>query len=173
MSNAENFTEADNPIVLARKSWLAYVAPTFFYMAAIYALSAFGWGVNKLGAIALTGILVAAYLYVLLSIRSHMLFYNDNGVWVFSGIFPWNKGVSGVKWRDLDEAVFYQNFLSWVFSAYTLRVSHRFTREGEIRLHTMHGGDAAVQVINSIHQSLIANGNNTLVGSEEAGVGPD
>lgn len=28
--------------------------------------------------------------------------------WMICCVLPWNKGVAGVKWRDLDEAVYFQ-----------------------------------------------------------------
>lgn len=162
MDHAENFSSALNPVVLARKSWVAYIAPSVFYSAALYFLSSFAWEVSEIGALAVTFVCVAVYLYTLLSIRSYMLFYNENGVWVFEGVLPWTKGVSGVKWRDLDEAVYYQNFLSWIFRAYTVRISHRFTRASEIRLSAMHMGQTAVQRINAVHQTLLAKSANAL-----------
>ena len=157
MENAENFSDPINATVLARKSWIAYLAPTFFCAVALYVLGSLVMPLNRPVAISLWLLCVTVYFYILLSIRSYMLFINDNGVWIFSGVFPWTKGVSGVKWRDLDAAVYYQNFLSWLFGAYTIRISHRFTRSAEIRLTVMHHGQLAVQQINTIQQSMLAN----------------
>lgn len=43
-----------------------------------------------------------------LDLRAVHLYCGDVGVWVYSGVLPWNKGVAGVKWRNLDEAVYFQ-----------------------------------------------------------------
>jgi hypothetical protein len=77
-------------------------------------------------------------------LRSIQLYTDLDGVWVYRGIFPWDKGFSGVKWRDLEDAVFYPNFLSWALKSYTVRVGHRFTKSSEIVLRNIaNGNDAA------------------------------
>ena len=73
-----------------------------------------------------------------------------------SGLLPWNKGVRGVKWRDLDEATFTQGFSSWVLRSYSIRVGHRFTKDSEISLSSMYNGKEAVRIINQVHQKLVA-----------------
>lgn len=80
---------------------------------------------------------------------------DDLGVWVFWGILPWNKGTEGVKWRDIDEAVYFPDLWSWLGKSYTVRVGHRFTKEREIFLSNMANGKEAVQTINAKHAELI------------------
>jgi hypothetical protein len=77
-------------------------------------------------------------------------------VWVFRGILPWSKGVSGVKWRDLEDAVFFPNFLSWLLRSYTIRVGHRFTKTSEIVLPNIARGHEAVAHINERHRQTLA-----------------
>ena len=55
-------------------------------------------------------------------------------MWTYSGILPWKKGVSGVKWRDMDEATFVPGFWSWITGSYTVCIGHRFTKANEIVL---------------------------------------
>ena len=76
---------------------------------------------------------------------------------MFKGILPWAKGTSGVKWRDLDEAVFFPGFFGWVFKSYQLRIGHRFTKSSEIVLGHIRGGDTAVQEINQLHIEMVRN----------------
>jgi len=164
MDSAENFDAAADPIVLARKSWIVYIWPTVLYVAILYVLFTYAWSISKLITLPMIMLCFAAYFYKLLSLRSYMLYYDDNGVWVFSGVFPWSRGVSGVKWRDLDEAIYFQNFLSWMFNAYTIRVSQRQTKTAEILLDMIHMGQSAVQTINHVHHSLLAKSKNQFGG---------
>lgn len=93
--------------------------------------------------------------YRILEIRSHKLFYDNQGVWHSSGILPWTSGIRGVKWRDMGEAVFYQSALGWLTNSYSVRVTHRFTKSGEIRMsHTANGLQASGR-INLLHQEFV------------------
>jgi len=92
------------------------------------------------------------------ALQSIRLFYNRAGVWVSYGFLPWNRGAYGVKWRDLEGAIYYTNFSSWIFKSYTVRVSHRFAKTSEIYLTDMARGDLAVSRINELHDLLITNG---------------
>jgi hypothetical protein len=98
---------------------------------------------------------VAFVAYRVMVIRSYKLYYDDVGVWVYSGILPWKKGVLGVKWRDLDEALYYQTFWSWLFKSYSVRIGHRFTKSSEIFLTHMAQGNASAMAINSQHHELV------------------
>ncbi len=144
--------------VVGVKSWLAYVG--------VAAQAALLFGValpltftyaNELAAagVMLFSVLVIGYQFMLL--RSVQLYYDDVGVWVYSGILPWKKGVAGVKWRDMDEAIFEQGFWSWVTRSYTIRIGHRFTKSSEIRLTNIAGKDA-VGILNGLHQARIREG---------------
>jgi hypothetical protein len=93
--------------------------------------------------------------YRLLSLRSVQLYYDDIGVWTYSGILPWKKGVSGVKWRDMDEATFSPGFWSWITGSYTVRIGHRFTKGSEIVLTNIGRGKAAVATLNAYQQELL------------------
>jgi len=136
-------------------AWTAYIAPTFklllfLFISLIVASQSRIW-VGVVLALFFTGRYVLAILYR----RSLRLYADSEGVWVFSGIFPWNSGVGGVKWRDLDEAVFYQGFISWLCKSYDVRISHRFTKSGEIILDSIARGDEAVMHINALHKVFL------------------
>jgi hypothetical protein len=152
--------------VVGVKSWIAYLG--VFFMAAILfgvvlpLMFSFGdriapgFGDIAAGAVMVGSALVTGYRFLLL--RSVQLYYDDVGVWVYSGILPWKKGVAGVKWRDMDEATFEQGFWSWITRSYTIRIGHRFTKASEIRLTDIAGGKDAVAKLNAMHQSLIREG---------------
>ena len=144
--------------VIGRKSWLAYA------------------GVALLAAILLGGLLPAAFLwndtaalcvlvasglilfYRIAMLRSVLLYIDDAGVWVHAGVLPWKKGVTGVKWRDVDEATYAQGFWSWLTRSYMVRIGHRFTKSNEIVLTHIGGGKQAVATINARHQAMVRAG---------------
>lgn len=138
-------------------SWLAYVMPTVLTLVGVGLGGLLTYYQPYLG-VAVIVLVLALYVYNFLMLRSIRLYADEMGVWLFRGILPWAKGVSGVKWRDLDEAVFYQTFVGWVFKSYNLRIGHRFTRGSEILASGVFRGDAAVREINQYHMDLIRRG---------------
>lgn len=141
--------------VVGVKSWIAY-AGTLVLAALLFfgALPlAFMWNQLAAGAVLVASALLVGYRLLLL--RSVQLYYDDVGVWVYSGILPWKKGLSGVKWRDMDEATFVQGFWSWATRSYTIRIGHRFTKASEIVLTNIAGGKDAVASLNARQQALI------------------
>jgi hypothetical protein len=100
--------------------------------------------------------LVVAYRF--LAVRSVLLYYDDVGVWVVSGVLPWQRGVRGVKWRDMDDATYGGGFLAWITRSYTVHIGHRFTRGNGIVLHRIARGREAVETINALHQKMIRSG---------------
>lgn len=137
-----------------RVSWVAFIKPVSLSVLAL--LIFIGATQGNIWAAAVVTLLVLIYLtYQVLMLRSIQLYTDSDGVWVFRGIFPWDKGVNGVKWRDLEDAVFYPNFLSWALKSYTVRVGHRFTKSSEIVLrHIANGKDAAIH-INEFHKQAL------------------
>ncbi|NNG24867.1 hypothetical protein [Telluria aromaticivorans] len=144
--------------VIGVKSWLAYagvVALAVVLFAGALPL-AFMWNeIAAAGVLAVSALLVA---YRFLLVRSVQLYYDDVGVWVHSGVLPWKKGVSGVKWRDMDDATYVNGFVSWATRSYTVRIGHRFTKGSEIVLHNIARGRQAVETVNAVHQEMIRSG---------------
>ena len=139
---------------LGRKSWTAYIG--------IALIGLLSWGIAvplawrqspKYGVIVFV-LIAAVVAYKAMTLRAVHLFSNDMGVWLYSGILPWRKGVRGVKWRDLDDATYSQSMWSWLSKSYSMRIGHRFTRSSEILLTNISRGDKAVIAINSRHQEL-------------------
>lgn len=102
----------------------------------------------------LVGLIYGALAFF--SLRSYKLFTDTNGVWVASGIFPWSKGVTGVKWCDLDSVLYFTGFISWALKSHTIHIGHRYTKESEIVLTHMSNGPDAVMTINLLHQGYVS-----------------
>jgi hypothetical protein len=139
--------------------WPAYVRPLFAAFMHVFLLSiipaAIAAAMDKpqwQAPIIVIGVLIniALFAYDVLYIRSIVFFTDDNGVWVAKGILPWNKGISGVKWRDVSEAVFFQSFASWALKTYTVRVGHKFTNDTELVVANVRNGHEAAQHVNQV-----------------------
>ena len=144
--------------VIGVKSWMAYagvVALAVVLFAGALPL-AFLWNDYAAGAVLVVSAALVAYRFLL--VRSVQLYYDDVGVWVHSGVLPWKKGVSGVKWRDMDDATYVNGFVSWATRSYTVRIGHRFTKGSEIVLHNIARGRQAVETVNAVHQDMIRSG---------------
>ena len=139
-----------NYVILCRKAWTAYVSLTLWALLllaiALFVMESLQLPVTLL--ISTPALLWLTYKWLLL--RSVRLYYDDIGVWVYQGILPWSKGMRGVKWRDMDESTFVTGFWSWMLRSYTLRISHRFTKESEILLTHMYKGKEVSQQINQL-----------------------
>jgi hypothetical protein len=154
----QNAAGASPAQVIGVKSWLAYagVLALAIVLFGVLLPLAFLWHELAALAVLLLSALVVAYEFLL--VRSVQLYLDDLGVWVHSGVLPWKKGISGVKWRDMDEATFTNGFTSWITRSYTVRIGHRFTKESEIVLTNIARGKAAVAIVNARHQALIRGG---------------
>jgi len=146
-----------NAHIVGVKSWIAYLGLMVLALL-LFGLVPLAFMVNEIAAAVVMVVATLVVGYRFLTIRSVVLYYDEVGVWVFSGVLPWKKGVAGVKWRDMDEATFEQGFWSWITGSYTIRIGHRFTKASEIRLTTIAGGKDAVAKLNAHQQGLIREG---------------
>ena len=144
--------------VIGVKSWLAYagVAALAVILFGVLLPLAFLWHEMAALAVLILSALLVGYQFLL--VRSVQLYMDDLGVWVHAGVLPWKKGVSGVKWRDMDEATFVNGFTSWATRSYTVRIGHRFTKDSEIVLTNIARGKDAVASVSARHQALIRSG---------------
>ena len=161
-----NLVESGSPFLTFRLSWFAYVRETWAFLLRFFVCGLLATGLEwalvrfakmpKMDWLVLVGVVVAIAwtIYSIALTRSVRLFTDENGVWLHSGIFPWNTGVSGVQWRDLGQAGFTQGFASWALRSYDVRVSHRFTTGAELFLKHVHRGNLAVQHINDVMADL-------------------
>ncbi len=139
-----------------RKAWTAYIRPLVVFVIIVsIGVALISNGFPVAGPV-LCAFAVGLLGIQILTIRSIVLYTNDHGVWVYRGIFPWSKGSSGVKWRDLEDAVYFTGFWSWALKSYTIRVGHRFTKSSEIVLSHIARGNLAVEHINRFHNQVLA-----------------
>lgn len=110
------------------------------------------WRHIAVGLVVLMAI-VTAYRFAM--IWSVVFFYDDDGVWMFQGVLPWNKGVYGVKWRDVESAAFAQGLFAWMTRSYPVTIVERYTQRGEMRLPHLWRGDQAVAEINQHLMAMI------------------
>ncbi|WJT10905.1 hypothetical protein [Vibrio harveyi] len=140
-----------------RLSWVAYLRPLLvlpILLGITFLLAGFHQAIIYVG----SALAVLLTIYKMALLKSTYLFANDEGVWVYSGIFPWSRGAGGVRWRDIDDAQFTTGFINWLFKAYTIKINHRFTKGNEISLPLVKNGDKAVDRINALHGSYLRNG---------------
>ncbi|QYF95352.1 hypothetical protein KY495_09455 [Massilia sp. PAMC28688] len=147
--------------VVGVKSWTAYLkvlalAVLVFCVALPLAFEHGDAGHITAAVVMVLGALLVAYKF--LALRAVLLYYDDVGVWVSSGVLPWQRGVFGVKWRDMDEATFEQGFWSWLTRSYNVRIGHRFTKGSEIRLTRISNGKNAMALLNTRHHDMIRDG---------------
>ncbi len=154
MDQNNAITAATDAHSLGGKSWTAYIGTAILALILLALVAAFGYA-NIFGGLLIGALSLVFIVLRFLSIKSHHLYMDDIGVWKSSGILPWTKGVSGVKWRDLDEAVFFQSMFSWMFKSYSIRIGHRFTKDSEIFLSHWNNGHNAVTAINARHKELV------------------
>lgn len=131
-------------------SWLAYFRPMIMSVfIVLVALLLAELAEEKL--LAGAGLIVAVMwlLYKIAYLRSVSVFTNEKGVWVCQGLFPWQRGVVGVKWRDLDGAIYMTGFVSWMTRAYRVQIRHRYTKALELALDNVHNGHHFVGHINA------------------------
>lgn len=135
-------------IFLCGKSWTAYVSTFMIALLLFFAALPLAFKYNTRAAliVLLGSALIVGYR--LLTIRSHQLYYDEAGVWLAAGILPWKKKLTGVPWRDMDQASAETTFWSWLFRSYTVRISLRGTRQTVIYASGMARGKQAVDAIN-------------------------
>jgi hypothetical protein len=143
---------------LGGKSWTAYIWLSLLTLIILLPVTKASWSSSLMLGLIVTALVFAFIAYQVLLTRSYSIYYDEIGIWVYSGILPWSKGVSGVKWRDLDETVYSQNFSSWLFKSYSIRIRHRFTKSSEIFLTHMHLGHDIARAINDRHHELVQAG---------------
>lgn len=155
----DNFAGISTAVVhLSRKAWTAYVGVAIrLLLLLVLAVAALYWQSTYWQLILLVMVIPLALIgYQFWLLRSYRLYYDEVGVWVYSGILPWKRGVSGVKWRDLDEAIFVNDFSSWLTGAYTVQLRHRFTKVIEITEKSMADGKQAAIAINQQQRKHLA-----------------
>ena len=78
-----------------------------------------------------------------------LFYYDESGVWVYRGVFPWSRGVYGVRWRDFEDCLYTTNLIYWFSKGYPVSVRPRFSTNPTIHIPPIHKGREAVEVINN------------------------
>lgn len=163
-------------IILAHKSWTAYVAPVIAMalflivswliltkgaVAAAYVAKS-NWQIAKVIAVGTrpTALIVAVaavavFAYRALLIKSHCLYMNRSGVWMYRGVWPWDRRAPGVFWHELGHAAASHGFWEWAFHSHTLYLTKRYGTTAVERAHShIHNADVAVAEVNAVLQTL-------------------
>ncbi len=147
-----NFAAQSAPQSTFLLSWVAYVRPIVLFLVLVIIGLIVSQSANNaiiiLIGYAVIFVAILKMIYDVMWLKRVRFYYNQDGVWIYSGILPWNKGVSGVKWRDIDEATYYTGFISWLTKSYRIRVGHRFTKSSEMFLSHVKRGNLAAAAIN-------------------------
>lgn len=130
-------------------SWVAYFRPVLTTMLAVVVSFYIAEMMERQW---LVGVIVAiAFIclaYQVLYIRSVKIYIDDKGVWLYQGVLPWQKGFYGVKWRDIDGALYNKGLISWACRSYAIHVVHRYTKNSEIYLRHVRHGNLFVETVN-------------------------
>lgn len=138
-------------------SWLAYVRPLIVSVViGVVGLIIAGIAERQWLIGAAVIIAIAWLIYQVMYLRSIKLFANDSGVWIYQGVLPWQKGFNGVKWRDVDGALYSRGFISWACGSYAIHVGHRYTKGCEIAIPHVRHGHRFVEYVNDEHQRKIS-----------------
>jgi hypothetical protein len=157
VNNATVCVESAEEALVAKKSWTAYVGITFLGLFLLLVVVRAIWSFSTIAGL-VSFVAATSYIaYRVLTLRSVRLYCDEEGVWIYSGVLPWEKGFNGVKWRDLDDAVYFTGMFSWLFKSYTVRLGHRFTKSSEIILSHIENGNQITAEINSRHQNRVRN----------------
>ncbi|EAB4139907.1 hypothetical protein N7G03_000745 [Salmonella enterica] len=137
-------------------SWIAYIRPVIIFL--IIFLIGISLSQSQTKGLSVAGyfVIVAAlvnFLCSLLFLKTLKMWVDDDGVWLFRGIFPWTKGTVGTTWRDISDASYFTGFISWTTKSYRIRVGHRFTKTSELVIPHVKNGNLAVMEINETIKS--------------------
>jgi len=148
----ENHSKAQTP---DGKSWSAYkwlmLLLLFTLIPISLACCSSSWPLRLF----VSGLALVYIASQILLIRSYNIYHDDIGIWAYSGIFPWGKGAIEVKWRDLDEAVYFHKCWSWLFISCSIRIGHQFKKSSKTSLTHMHKNKETNLKINDRHQELV------------------
>ena len=160
--------EVGSPFLVFKLSWVAYLSEAWRFLLRFAIFGMIAFAAMKLLAIGtkkpeqewllvLSFFLAIAYtVYSIAMTRSVVICTDETGVWRYAGIFPWQKGITGVKWRDLGEAGYTTGLMPWMMRSYSIVVSHRFSQGAELAVKHVYRGNLAVEHINQLMMSVSA-----------------
>lgn len=137
-----------------RVSWIVYikeivyatlVISLWYYLAPLMKSKMI---LNCLQVGVVVGLIIILYrMYYTWTIR---LYANDSGIWVYRGVFPWARGVYGMKWGDFEDCVVTQKFIYWLTNSHPVILRTRFSKNPEIYLPPIFAARKAAQYINNV-----------------------
>lgn len=159
LDGARSQSSQDNsPFLIFGSSWVAYLRLLPISFGGLMLISAGAFGAEQFQKSWLVYppmvLAVAWFIYAVADIRAVKLFTDETGVWLFKGVFPWQKGYSGTKWADIGSAGYRTGFVSWALRSYRVEVEHRFTRTTELSVRHLRYGNLAVEHMNQIVRRL-------------------
>lgn len=130
-----------------RLSWIAYMKPLLFSGVLVFIGMIFKRD-SSLFFYAMCGAAALYLVYTVAYLRKISLFFDRSGVWIYSGLFPWDSGISGMRWRDIEDASYRPGLINWIFKTYSVSVNHRFAGKQGLNVFNVHHGDKAAMMIN-------------------------
>lgn len=82
--------------------------------------------------------------------KSRYVFIDENSVGIHSGFLPWTKGYNSIKWKDLEEALFVQNIVSYAFNSYNIILVHNKLIDKKLIIKDVYNGKQITSKINQI-----------------------
>lgn len=133
-----------------RVSWVAYVPYALIIVGLISTVVAFKGLVSLMIALPVCTVVLLFVAYKLYYLSCILLYINEKGVWVYRGVFPWDRGVYGVKWLDFEDCVFHNGLIQWMTNGYPVTLRPRFSSNPQVVLPPIHQGRKAVETINTV-----------------------
>lgn len=142
-----------------RVSWYGYISPVLSIRRFI------NWGIMLLPCLIVPPLVViyaivavVKVILFLLQTRTIRLYANQEGIWLYQGLFPWQRSLAGVRWHNVDEATSRTGFISWLTRAYPVCITNRYTKDTEIYAFDIARGDEFVSRINDVVGQRYAGG---------------
>jgi hypothetical protein len=73
---------------------------------------------------------------------------DDEGVWVKSGLFPWQRKWHGYRWKEIEGAGSRQGPIDWLLGSSTITVNHRTKVGTFLRFDSVASGTRLVEAVN-------------------------
>ena len=124
----------------AKVSWIGYLRFVIIFLLVGLLVTQFAsipliWaGETLFGDIGVTVMSVAAYIaapllclfYCLYRLFHFRAYTDDEGVWFYSGYFPWSEGIRGVRWENFDQVLYQPSMFSWFTRSYRIFLQDRY-----------------------------------------------
>ena len=154
--------DGDGRTIIGRKSWVVYFFNAINYLLffTIYmglyiyffpdALDKLEELSNHRGFIILTSIFILHplyFIYIYLTLKTHIISIDNEGVWYTAGLFPWQKIGNGIRWQDIDMPFRSSNFISWITNSHSVTVKHKYTNLDDFVVTNIWDGQSVINII--------------------------